>query len=217
MRKLLCLFLLPLYVFVLNAQDEWRFGLQTGTTMSTFKTDVSITNAISATVPPINEFSNLVNFNAGFWFEKKVNPFLAIRWEVERSPGGAKAYDPLEERTKRYKFFYLSSPLLLKFTALQGSMRYPIQLEIGAATNLFLFDYGEDITFGEINKWHYHSVIGITRNLDDKWSLSFRYLRDLSSFSEFDTGNVQVNWRNERYVLAFSRSLFSIKKEKVVD
>ena len=214
MRKLIFLALIMVQFVLVDAQNELKFGLQTGATLSTFKVDVSISNAISATVPPINEFSKLANFNAGFWFEKRINSFLALRWEVERSPGGTKAFDVLEERTKRYKFFYLSTPLLLKLTAFQGKIRHPIQLEIGAAANLFLFDYGEAVTFGNINKWHYHTVVGVSKNIDDKWSVSLRYLRDLKSFSTFDTGNVQVNWTNERYALVFSRALFSIGKKK---
>ncbi len=214
MRKLIFLVILMVQFILVDAQNELKFGLQTGATMSTFKADIHISNAISATVPPINEFSNLANFNAGFWFEKRINSFLALRWEVERSPGGAKAFDVLEERTKRYKFFYLSAPLLLKLTAFQGKIRHPIQLEIGAAANVFLFDYGEAVTFGTINKWHYHTVVGVSKNIDDKWSVSLRYLRDLKSFSSFDTGNVQVNWTNERYTLVFSRALFSIGKKE---
>ena len=214
MRKLFFLLLLMIQLIIGNAQNELRFGLQTGATSMTFKADISISNAIASTVPPINEFSSLANFQAGFWFEKRVTPFMALRWEVERNPGGAKAYDVFEERTKRYKFFYLSTPLLLKFTAFQKKWRHPIQLELGAAADLFLFDYGEDITFGTINKLHYHTVIGLTRNLDNKWSVSIRYLRDLVPFSTFEAGGVRVNWRNERYVLAFSRALFSIVKKK---
>ncbi|MFK7980139.1 MAG: hypothetical protein AB8G86_09180 [Saprospiraceae bacterium] len=60
---------------VSKAQKEVVFGLQTGATMSSFKADVSISNAIAATVPPINEFSALGNFQAGFWLEKRMNSF----------------------------------------------------------------------------------------------------------------------------------------------
>ena len=214
MRKLFFLSLLMMQLIIGNAQNEVRFGLQTGATMFTFKADVSISNAIASTVPPINEFSALANFQAGFWFEKRLNSLLSIRWEVERSPGGAKAYDILEEREKRYKFFYLSSPIIVKLTAFQKKIRHPIQLEAGVAANLFLFDYGEDITFGTINKWHYHTIVGLTKDLDNKWSVSIRYLRDLVPFSTFESGGVRVNWRNERYVLAFSRALFSIQRKK---
>lgn len=212
MRKPLLLLLWIMQLMIGNAQNEMRFGLQTGATMSTFKADVSISNAISSTVPPINEFSALANFQAGFWFEKRLNSFLSLRWEVERSPGGAKAFDVLEEREKRYKFFYLSSPLMLKLTAFQGKVRHPIQLELGAAVNRFLFDYGEDITFGTINKWQQHAIVGLTRNIDDKWSISIRYLRDLTPFSTFEAGGIRVNWTSNRYVLSFSRALFSIQK-----
>ncbi len=214
MKKLFFLLLLMMQFIIGNAQNELRFGLQTGVTAMTFKADISISNSIASTVPPINEFSRLANFQASFWFEKRINPFMALRWEMERSPGGAKAYDVLEDRTKRYKFFYLSSPLLLKLTAFQKKLKHPIQLEVGAAVNLFLFDYGEDITFGTINQWHYHSIIGLTRNIDNKWSISIRYLRDLKPFSTFEAGGVRVNWQNERYVLAFSRALFSIQRKK---
>ena len=195
-----------------NAQNDLTFGLQTGATMSSFDADVSISNAFAATVPPINEFSALANFQAGFWLEKRMHPFLSVRWEVERSPGGAKAIDVFEEREKRYKFFYLSTALLVKITALQGKVRHPIQLELGGAMNRFLFDYGEDITFGTINKWQQHAIIGLTRNIDDKWSFSIRYLRDLTPFSTFEAGGININWTNNRYVLSFSRALFSIQK-----
>ncbi len=214
MRKLFFLSLLMMQLIIGNAQNEVRFGLQTGATMFTFKADVSISNAIASTVPPINEFSALANFQAGFWFEKRLNSLLSIRWEVERSPGGAKAYDILEEREKRYKFFYLSSPIIVKLTAFQKKIRHPIQLEAGVAANLFLFDYGEDITFGTVNKWHYHTIVGLTRNLDNKWAISIRYLRDLTPFSTFEAGGVRVNWTNKRYVLSFSRALFTIQKKK---
>lgn len=199
---------------VSNAQNEMRFGLQTGATISSFKADVSISNAIAATVPPINEFSALANFQAGFWVEKKMNTTLSLRWEVERSPGGAKAIDVFEEREKRYKFFYLSSALILKVAAFQGKVRHPVQLELGAAINRFLFDYGEDITFGTINKWQQHAIVGLTRNIDDKWAVSLRYLRDLTPFSTFEAGGVAVNWTNSRYVVSFSRALFSIQKKQ---
>jgi len=214
MRIFLVLLLVITNWLVSNAQNELKFGLQTGATMSSFKADVSISNAIASTVPPINEFSALANFQAGFWLEKRVNSFLSLRWEVERSPGGAKTFDVLEEREKRYKFFYLSSPLILKLTGLQGKTRHPIQLEVGVAANRFLFDYGEDVTFGTINKWHYHTIIGLTRNIDDKWAISIRYLRDATPFSTFEAGGVRVNWTNNRYALSFSRSLFSIKKKQ---
>jgi len=160
-----------------------------------------------------NKFSATSNFNAGFWFEKRFNPFMALRWEVERSPGGAKAFDVLEEREKRYKFFYLSSPLLLKLTAFQGKVRYPIQLEVGAIANLFLFDYGEAITFGTTNKLTYDGLIGLSKNLDDKWSVSIRYQKGLIPFSTYEVGGVQINWTNTRYVLTFSRALFIITKK----
>ncbi|MFK7980140.1 MAG: hypothetical protein AB8G86_09185 [Saprospiraceae bacterium] len=143
---------------------------------------------------------------------KKNEFLLSVRWEVERSPGGAKTIDVFEEREKRYKFFYLSSALMLKLTAFQGKVRHPIQLEFGAAMNRFLFDYGEDITFGTINKWQQHAIIGLTRNIDDKWTISIRYLKDLTPFSTFETDSVRVNWTNKRYVLSFSRALFFIQK-----
>ena len=214
MRKLIFLLLLMVgqfpYIF---AQNDLKFGLQTGATISTFTTEVSISNAIASTIPPINEFNFSSNFNAGFWFEKRFNPFLALRWEVERSPGGAKAFDILEEREKRYKFFYISTPLLFKITALQKKVRYPIQLEIGAVANVFLFDYGEDITFGTINKVTYDGLIGLTKNLDNKWSMSIRYQKGLTPFSAYDIGGVTINWTNTRYVLSFSRALFIIERK----
>jgi len=131
MRKLIFLLLLMVgqfpYIF---AQNDLKFGLQTGATISTFTTEVSISNAIASTIPPINEFNFSSNFNAGFWFEKRFNPFLALRWEVERSPGGAKAFDILEEREKRYKFFYISTPLLFKITALQKKVLYHYRFSV---------------------------------------------------------------------------------------
>lgn len=214
MRIFLLLFIILTSWLISTAQNEMWFGLETGATMSSFKVDVSISNAIAATVPPINEFSTLANFQAGFWFEKRMNSSLSLRWEVERSPGGAKAYDVLEEREKRYKFFYLSSPIILKLAAFQGKTRHPIQIELGAAVNRFLFDYGEDVTFGTINNWQYHTILGLSRNIDDKWAVSIRYLRDLTPFSTFEAGGVRVNWTNSRYALSFSRALFSIEKKK---
>jgi len=198
MRQLIFLFLLmAIPLITISAQNELKFGLQTGATMSTFTADVSISNTITSTIPPIKRF----------------NPFMALRWEVERSPGGAKAFDVLEEREKRYKFFYLSSPLLLKLTAFQGKVRYPIQLEVGAIANLFLFDYGEAITFGTTNKLTYDGLIGLSKNLDDKWSVSIRYQKGLIPFSTYEVGGVQINWTNTRYVLTFSRALFIITKK----
>ena len=128
MRKPLLLLLLIMQLMIGNAQNDLTFGLQTGATMSSFDADVSISNAFAATVPPINEFSALANFQAGFWLEKRMHPFLSVRWEVERSPGGAKAIDVFEEREKRYKFFYLSTALLVKITALQGKVRHRRQI-----------------------------------------------------------------------------------------
>lgn len=214
MRKLTILFVLLSIGSILEAQNDFKFGLQTGATAATFQADVSIANAIASTVPPINEFSHIANFHVGCWFEKRFSPSFALRWEIQRSPGGAKAQDAFDNRLKRYKYFALSSPIILKLTAFQKPLRYPVQLEIGVAANLFLFDYGEAITFGDIQKIEYTRLLGLTKNIDDKWSVSIRYLKGLSPFSTYEAGGVSVNWTNQMYVLSFSRSLFTIQKKK---
>jgi len=194
----------------LKAQNDLKFGLQTGATSSIFNADISISGNIGAAIPPINEFSQVANFNVGLWFEKRLAPAFAIRWEIQRSPGGAKAYDVLEEREKRYKYFYLSSPLLLKIAPFQKKAKHPIQLELGAVANYFLFDYGEEVTFGEINQFEFSALAGLTRNIDDKWSVSLRYNRGLKPFSQYKVGGVNINWTNQSYILTFSRALFTI-------
>lgn len=211
MKKRLLIYLLFIYTcFPLKAQNDFKFGLQTGATTSTFNADISISGNIGAAIPPINEFAQIANFNVGFWFEKRLANAFAIRWEVQRNPGGAKAFDALEEREKRYKYFYLSSPLVLKIAPFQKNVRYPIQLEIGAAANYFLFDYGEDVTFGTINKLEFSALAGLTRNIDANWSVSLRASRGLKPFSQYEVGGVNINWTNQSYMLIFSRSLFNI-------
>ena len=208
MKKLLFLYAsLICMCLPLKAQNDFKFGLQTGATASTFNADISISGNIGAAIPPINEFSHVANFNIGFWFEKRFSSAIAIRLEVQRSPGGAKAFDALEEREKRYKYFYLSSPLLLKIAPFQKKIKYPIQLEIGAVANYFLFDYGEEVSFGEINKFEFSALAGLTRNIDDNWSVSLRYNRGLKPFSQFEAGGVNINWTNQSYMLSFSRCL----------
>lgn len=209
-QLILFCFLIACISLPLNAQNDFKFGLQTGATMATFKADISISGNISSAIPPLNEFSHVASFNVGFWFEKRFSRAFAIRWEVHRSPGGAKAFDVLEEREKRYKYFYLSSPLLLKIAPFQKKAKYPIQLELGAVANYFLFDYGEEVTFGEINKFEFNALLGLTRNIDDKWSISLRYNRGLKPFSQYEVGGVNINWTNESYMLTFSRALFTI-------
>jgi len=200
----------------LKAQNDFKFGLQTGATASTFNADISISGNIGAAIPPINEFSHTANFNVGFWLEKRFSPAFSIRWEVQRSPGGAKAFDVLEEREKRYKYFYLSSPLLLKIAPFQKKAKHPIQLELGAAANYFLFDYGEEVTFGTVNKLEFSALAGITRNIDDKWSVSLRYSQGLKPFSQYEVGGVNINWTNQTYILTFSRALFNIGQKAAV-
>lgn len=219
MKKLILLYTALICVcWSLKAQNDFKFGLQTGATAATFNADISISGNIGAAIPPINEFSQIASFNVGFWFEKRFAPAFAIRWEVQRSPGGAKAFDVLEEREKRYKYFYLSSPLLLKIAPFQKKAKHPIQLEIGAVANYFLFDYGEAVTFGAINQFEFSALAGLTRNIDDKWSVSLRYNRGLKPFSQYEVGGVNINWTNESYILTFSRALFTIgQKAKVVD
>ena len=214
MRKLFCFFFTLSFTISVSSQKDWQFGLQTGATLSKFDVDVNIRNAFAATIPPINEFSYTSNFQFGAWLEKRVAPFLAIRWELQRSPGGTKAYDVLENREKRYKLFYLSSPLLLKFTSFQKQLRFPVQLELGVMANLFLFDYGEDVAFGEINRLQYSTILGLSKNINEKWGLNLRYIRGLNPFSTFDVGGVQVNWNNQMYAISVERFLFSIGKEK---
>lgn len=216
-KRLLVYFFLTCICFPLKAQNDFKFGLQTGATMSTFNADISISGNIGAAIPPINEFSHIASFNVSFWFEKRFNPAFSLRWEVQRSPGGAKAFDVLEEREKRYKYFYLSSPLLLKIAPFQKKAKHPIQLEIGAVANYFLFDYGEEVTFGTVNKLEFSALAGLTRNIDDKWSVSLRYNRGLNPFSQFEVGGVNINWRNQSYILTFSRALFTIGQKAKVD
>lgn len=211
MKKLILLYVGILCVCLsLKAQNDLKFGLQTGAAASTFNTAISISGNIGAAIPPINEFSYVANFNVGAWLEKRFNPVLSLRWEVQRSPGGAKAFDVLEEREKRYKYFYLSSPLLLKFAPLQKKVKHPIQLEVGAAANYFLFDYGEEVTFGEINRLEFSTLVGLTKNIDDKWAVSLRYSKGLKPFSQFEVGGVNIYWTNQSYILTFSRALFTI-------
>lgn len=218
MKKQFLLYLFLIYAcFPLKAQNDFKFGLQTGATTSTFNADISISGNIGAAIPPINEFSQIANFNVGFWFEKRFASAFAIRWEVQRSPGGAKAYDALEEREKRYKYFYLSSPLVLKIAPFQKKAKYPIQLEIGAAANYFLFDYGEEVTFGKINKLEFSALAGVTRNIDAHWSVSLRVSRGLKPFSQYEVGGVNINWTNQSYMLTFSRSLFNIGQKAKPD
>lgn len=194
------------------AQKKFQFGLLTGGNASTFTTTLEIRNSIASAIPPLNNFQPIGNFHAGFFFEKQFSKAIALRWEVQRSPGGATAYDDLEERTKRYKFFYASSPIILKIAPFQKKIKFPFQLEAGFITNLFLFDYGEDITFGRINKLEYSYLAGISRAIDDKWSISLRYSRGLTSFSQYDAGGLNINWTNQTYAISFSRSLFLIGK-----
>lgn len=195
------------------AQNELRFGLQTGATVATFSTEVSIGNNFAAAIPPLNDFGHITNFHAGFWFEKRFNRLLALRWEVQRSPGGATAKELGTDRTRRYKFFTIGSPLILKWTGFQNKAQYPIQLEVGIKVNYFLFDYGEEVTFGNIQQLTYGALFGISKNIDDKWSVSIRYLKGLTPFSTYEAGGLAVDWRNRMYVLSFSRSLFTIKKK----
>ncbi len=216
-KRLLYYFLLTCICFPLKAQNDFKFGLQTGATIATFNADISISGNIGAAIPPINEFSHIASFNVGFWFEKRFSSAFAIRWEVQRSPGGAKAFDILEEREKRYKYFYLSSPLILKIAPFQKKAKYPIQLEIGAVANYFLFDYGEEVTFGEVNQFEFSALAGVTRNIDDKWSVSVRYNRGLKPFSQYEVGGVNINWTNQSYILTFSRALFTIGPKAKVD
>jgi len=206
---LFCFSLVFVYL-PLRAQNEFKFGLQTGATSATFNTTISISGNIGAAIPPINEFSQVANFNVGFWFEKRFSPAFALRWEIQRSPRGAKAFDVSEGREKRYKYFYLSSPLLLKIAPFQKKVKHPIQLEIGAVANYFLFDYGEEVTFGEVNQFEFSALVGLTRNIDDKWSVSLRYNRGLKPFSQYEAGGVNIKWTNQSYILTFSRALFTI-------
>lgn len=217
MRILAFLFLLINSGQVVFAQNTWRFGLQTGATMSKFSTSVNIniTNSAALTIPPINEFTPTANFQVGCWIEKRINRMFALRWEVQRSPGGAKTNDVFEERLKRYKFFYLSSPIMLKLTSFQAKAKHPIEVEAGIMANLFLFDYGEDIIFGTINKLEYTALVGLTKAIDDKWSVHLRYLHSLTPFSEYDAGGVNISWTNQRYEISFSRALFSFGKKNI--
>lgn len=216
-RRLLFYCLLIYTCFPLKAQNDFKFGLQTGATISTFNAAISISGNVGAAIPPINEFSHVANFNVGLWFEKRFTPAFAIRWEVQRNPGGAKAFDVFEEREKRYKYFYLSSPLVLKVAPFQKKAKYPIQLEVGAVANYFLFDYGEEVTFGEVNPFEFSALVGVSRNIDDKWSVSLRVNRGLKPFSQYEVGGVNINWTNQSYMLTFSRGLFTIGSKSKVD
>ncbi len=215
MRKLLFLWVILLSSLSITAQNELKFGLQTGATASTFTTKVSIGNNFAAAIPPINDLGHITSFHAGFWFEKRFNRALALRWEVQRTPGGATAIDPATDRTRRYKFFSIGSPLILKLTTFQSQARYPIQLEAGIKANYFLFDYGEEVTFGNVEKLEYSTILGLSKNIDDNWSVSVRYIQGLTPFSRYDAGGLTVEWSNQLYVLSFSRSLFTIQKKGV--
>lgn len=213
MRKWLFI-LLPLLSYLsTSAQNDLKFGLQTGATASTFATKVSVGNNFAAAIPPINDLGHITNFHAGFWFEKRFNRLLALRWEVQRSPGGATAIDPATDRKRRYKFFSIGSPLIVKLTTFQSKARFPIQLEAGIKANYFLFDYGEEVTFGNVEQFEYSTILGLSKNIDDKWSVSVRYIRGLTPFSTYDAGGLTIDWSNRLYVLSFSRSLFTIQKK----
>lgn len=213
MRKWLFLLMPLLSYFSITAQNDLKFGLQTGATASTFATKISVGNNFAAAIPPINDLGHITNFHAGFWFEKRFSRLLALRWEVQRSPGGATANDAATDRKRRYKFFSIGSPLLLKLTTFQSKARHPIQLEVGVKVNYFLFDYGEEVTFGNVEQLEYSTIIGLTKNIDDKWSVSVRYNRGFTPFSTYDAGGLTIDWSNQMYILSFSRSLFTIGKK----
>lgn len=213
MKKLFIIVVLFMLVGQVWAQKNWTFGLQTGATVSTFQTYVTVDNANATTIPPINELDYSTNFQIGFWFEKQITRSLTLRWEVQRSPGGAKAFDMVENRQKRYKFFYLNSPLLLKLTPFQQQWHFPVQVEVGASVNLFLFDYGEAVTFGDTQQVEYSAVIGLTKAIDEKWTIGMRYIRGLTPFSQYDSNDLNIDWRNRMVAINLSRVLFTLKKK----
>ncbi|MEM6321305.1 MAG: hypothetical protein AAF960_26845 [Bacteroidota bacterium] len=189
-----------------EAQNCWRFGLQSGLTATTFTTDVTIFNTFTTSLPaPISfDYDPTVNFHLGAWLERPVGERLALRWEVQRSPGGAMSFDAAEQRKQRYKFFYLSSPMVLQI-APNRSRR--IQLEGGVVANFFMFDYGEEIYAGDQNNFEYSYLVGLNIQLGAKWQAHVRYQSGQSAFSELESTNVQANTYNRLLALSFSRLL----------